>query len=588
MKTRSYAGNPSQVLIEQLAALGVRYIFNNTGSVEARFFDALYERSDIHGILGLHEGVVTGMAGGYTQVNKDPAVMLVHLECGLGQTLGQMFNIYSSKLPVVVITYTADTGSGIDRQGWGHYMNHSFGPTYLSAPLVKAGWSVIKPDGVAHAVYRALLTALTPPVGPVHLALHTDMLTGDSMEGNIVAGGFPELRAGYPADSDTEEIVRGLSEAKRPLLYIGDGVWKSGAEPLLNALAERVGARISEGETYRRSIQANHPLACEDSGALDPDYVIAIGIRQQGWSTERTSYNRFPSAQVVAVGPDVENLKNFEGLDRAVVADERRTLERLMEWLDSSQGDDDRFRERRERALAASAADHRKRLDALQSVGPQPGQVRPWMLADELDQALERVGGGIVTSEHFALKNCLGGLQPMRRNLYIPPAGAAEGFGMGAALGAKLAAPSRPVVGLVGDGSAYYADTAFWTAAHHRIPVLYVIPNNGGYGVVTQNFHAGLADGAMVRSAEYAGVVLDRIDLVKVAEGYGVEGREVREEADLQEALDHGLDTVEREGRPLMLNVHLPSALPKGGRQAPPFRFAGNDGAGLRQNRPVS
>ena len=66
MKKRAFKGNPSQVLVEQLSALGVKYIFNNTGSHEARFFDALHDHPDIHSILGLHEGVVTGMAGGYS------------------------------------------------------------------------------------------------------------------------------------------------------------------------------------------------------------------------------------------------------------------------------------------------------------------------------------------------------------------------------------------------------------------------------------------------------------------------------------------------------------------------------------------
>ena len=570
--TRPYTGNPSQVLVEQLAALGVRYVFNNTGSHEAPLFDALYGNPAIHGILGLHEGVVTGMAGGYTQVNKDPAVMVAHLDCGLGQSLGQMINIYNAKLPVVTITYAADTGSAIDKRGWGHHIDHSFGPTYISAPYVKASWSVIETGGIAHAAYRALLTALTPPAGPVHLAIYEDALSLEPSDATI-ATGLPELRAGYPADADVELILQALRAAARPLLFVGDGVWKSGAVELLNRFAERVGARINEGDQFPRYVQTNHPLGCQDPAALDPDLVVALGIRQHSFARSQATYRRFPHARVIAVGADVENLTNFEGLAHAIVADEARTLERLLAALDASGEGDAPFAERRGQALAAAAAEHQRRLHVFRNERPQAESVRPWVLADEIHGALESIGGGLVSMENFVLRGCLGGLQPAGRTVYLPQAGGSEGYGMGAAIGVKLAAPDTPVIGLVGDGSVYYGDTAFWTAAHHHVPVLYVIPNNGGYGIVTNTFTGKLGGGAMGTAGEWAGVVLDKIDLVGVAEAYGVEGREIHEERELQVALDYGLKVVEQEGRPFVLNVRLPGVLPAGQRPAAPFRL---------------
>ena len=80
--------NPSQIMVEQLAASGLKYVFYNSGSREARFFDALHVHPDIDGILALHEGSVTSMAGGYTQVGLDPAVMVVHLGAGLPNAWG--------------------------------------------------------------------------------------------------------------------------------------------------------------------------------------------------------------------------------------------------------------------------------------------------------------------------------------------------------------------------------------------------------------------------------------------------------------------------------------------------------------------
>ena len=577
--TRPFTGTPSQVVVEQLAALGVRYVFNNTGSHEAAFFDALYGHAGIHGILGLHEGVVTSMAGGYAQVGPRPAMMLAHLDAGLGQSLGQMLNIWNAKLPVVTLTYAADTGSAVDKRGWGHHIDHSFGPTYLSAPYVKASWAVIDPSGLAHAVYRAVLTAMTPPVGPVHLAIYEDAISMQPIEAAIIEGPLPELRAGYPSDAEVEAVMRALAEAQRPLLYVGDGIWKSGAAHLLNAFADRVGARVADGDQFNRAVQPNHPLHGKDLAALDPDFVLAIGVRQHSFSRAQAAYRKFPHARVAAVGPDVENFTNMEGLSAAVVADEARMLERLAAWLDAGPGaagaaPATAFAERRERALQA-AEEERSRRHATRQTEPAPdGAVRAWVLADEIHKAAEAAGGAHVTMENFALWAWMGGIQPPGRSEYIPQAGGSEGYGMGAAIGVKLAAPDVPVIGVVGDGSVLYADTAFWTAAHHRVPVLYVVPNNCGYGVVAGSFVRVASEGAMGAAGEWPGVVLDGIDLVGVARAYGVEGRDIRSEAELPDALRAGLEIVQRERRPYLLNVHLPSVLPEGGRQAAPFQLA--------------
>ena len=111
MLTTPITGTASEVLVEQLVASGIRYVFYNSGSREALFFDALNSNPNIDGILALHEGSVASMAGAYTQVNSEPAVMVVHLGAGLAQCMGQLYNIWFGGLPVVVITFAGDTGS---------------------------------------------------------------------------------------------------------------------------------------------------------------------------------------------------------------------------------------------------------------------------------------------------------------------------------------------------------------------------------------------------------------------------------------------------------------------------------------------
>ncbi len=570
MPTRQMTANASHLIVEQLAASGVKYVFNNSGSREALFFNELHSRSDIHGILGLHEGAVTAMAGGYTQANLAPGVMVVHLGAGLAQCMGQLINVWTGSLPVVVITFAGDTGSFADRISLD--LSHNAGPTAISAPMTKASWTVIEPEGLPAAIERALRVAMTPPVGPVHLAVYDRLLGPEQFTANIIEGSLPEVRTGYPSDTDVEQIARALRDAKRPLLYTGDGIWKSGADAEVTALAERFGIPVV-GEL--RGVSIKHPLHCggrrlEQAGDIDPDLILCLGVRHNGAGTADDYAAFFNDARIIAVGSDVENLQNLPGLDLAVLADEKRTAQRLLELTDSPSDD---LSDRRAWAREEAASLRARRRDAARSVPQQQGKVRPYVLADALDKALERIGGGLVTIEQFAVaQDILENTGYPGNNEYIRPAGGSEGYGMGAAIGAKLGAPGKPVVGLVGDGSLYYSDSALWTAASHSIPVLYVISNNGAYGIVAGAF--GGADADMKRTGEYRGVVLDNIDPVKLSESFGVEALDATDESSIASAIEHGLKTVEEEKRPFLLNVHLPIGLPEGGRPKAPYSFS--------------
>ena len=572
MQMKPITANPSQVMVEQLAASGVKYVFNNSGSREARFFDALHVHPDIHGILALHEGSVTAQAGGYTQAHLDPGVMLVHLGAGLAQCLGQLINVWAGSLPVVVITFAGDTGSYADRIGLD--LSHDFGPTSIAAPFTKQNWTVIEPEGLPQAIHRALLVAKTPPVGPVHLAVYDRVLGPEQITTNIIEGELPNLHAGYPSDSDVEKIESALRDAKSPLFYIGDGAWKSGAEAQVAALAEHFGVPLVG--SWGRGISTTHKLNCgrmdQAASALQPDLIVCIGMRHGGGG-KPGDFGAFSKAkQVIAIGPDIEHVKNIPNLDLAILADECRTFERLAE-LASSHSTPKHFAERRAWAQERAAALRTQRLKDAQRAEPQPNQVRPWLVADVLDKALERRGGGMVMIEQYVVPlDAIGGSDGGGKNVYIRAAGGSEGYGIGGAVGLKLAAPDKPVVGLVGDGSMFYADSGLWTAAHHNVPVLYIISNNQSYGVVASSF--GRANGVMKETGEYAGVVLDGIDPVKLAEGFGVDGMHVQDESRLAAAIDHGLNVVEGENRPFLLNVRLPLGVPEGGRAAKQFQLA--------------
>ena len=573
MRTRPLTTNPSRIMVEQLVAMGVKYVFYNPGSREALFFDALQAHPHIDGILALHEGSVTAMAGGYTQVNCDPAVMTVHLGAGLAQSMGQLINVWSGNLPVVVITFAGDTGSFADKIELD--LSHDVGPTSIAAPLTKANWTVIEPEGLPEAIERAIRVATTPPVGPVHLAVYDRVLGDADVNARIIEGKIPHIRGGCPSDTDLEQLAEALHHAKRPLIYVGDGVWKSGAEAQAAALAEYFGAAIATSVADLRAVPIKHPQHCgrieAAAEAVDPDTVVCIGIRHSGSGTA-ADYAPFAKAErIIALGSDVANLENFPGLDLAMLADEKRALERLGELM-LSESASESYRDRREAARETAARLRERRRRALPPNG-DPSCVGPLALLDTLDRALERIGGGLLTTEQFAVPlDCALPEEDGGKTVFIRPAGGSEGYGIGAPIGLKLAAPEKPVVSLVGDGSLYYADSGLWTAAHHSIPVLYVISNNRGYGIVAGAF--GGAQGHMKGTGEYEGVVLEGMDPVKIAEAFGVEGIHVETEPELENAIANGLDVTEKEGRPYLLDVRLPLGLPQGGRARNPFRLS--------------
>ena len=573
MAVETFTGNPSQIIVEQLARSGIRHLFYNSGSREALFFDALYANDRVHGILALHEGSVTAMAGGYSQARGEPSVISVHLGSGLAQCLGQLINVWNGGLPMIVLTFHGDTGSFADRVALD--ISHNAGPTLISAPFTKANWTVIEPEGLPSAIERAIMVATTPPMGPVHLAVYDRMLGDEQVTTRLVDGADRDVRAGYPSDDDLEALAGGLHEAERPLIYVGDGVWKSGGERAVTALAEHFGASVATMWGDLRGVSPAHPLHCGYFRGpvvdLEPDHVLCIGVRHGG-SGSAGDFNQFNSARsIAAIGSDVDVFKNIPQLDLAVYADERRTVERLNELVrsefDLNRYDDRRAWAREQAAALKAASRHRLQPSALDS-----GQIGPIALLDAIDSALEGAGGGLITTEQFAVPlECVNAKEDGGSVTYVRPAGGSEGYGMGAPLGAKLAAPDLPVIGLVGDGSVYYADSAFWSAAHHRIPVLYVVPNNRSYGIVAGAFDG--AAGEMNKRGRYEGVVLDGIDVVGLAESFGVEGIRVDDEERIGAAVAEGLETVEKEGRPLLLDVTMPLGLPTGGEAADQYQL---------------
>ena len=197
----------------------------------------------------------------------------------------------------------------------------------------------------------------------MHLAVYDRLLGPTEFTANIIDGQLPEIHAGYPSDADIDAVARALRDAKRPLMYVGDGVWKSGAIAEVTALAERFGVPVV-GDP--RAVSIKHPLHAggrrlEQAPDIDPDLILCIGVTHNG-AGNASDYTAFFNAErTIAIGADAENLENIPGLDLAVLADEKRAAQGLLDATDGSSDDlsDRRSRAREEVARAAGAASGR-------------------------------------------------------------------------------------------------------------------------------------------------------------------------------------------------------------------------------------
>src|SRR5687767_10334433 len=176
-------------LAELLHQEGVEYIFGNPGTTELPLMDMLAQRDDIHYILSLHEGVALAMAAGYAEASGKIGVTNFHVAPGLGNALGLIYTALMTRTPLLVTAGQQDRRLQLEEPLlWGDLVQ-------MARPLTKWSYEVPRPEDLPRAVRRAIKTALTPPTGPVFLALPMDVLEA-SAEVDLSPASRPDLRAG--------------------------------------------------------------------------------------------------------------------------------------------------------------------------------------------------------------------------------------------------------------------------------------------------------------------------------------------------------------------------------------------------------
>ena len=530
--------NVAAVLMEILRSAGVRRLFGNPGTTELPFLDALPD-SGLEYVVGLQEATAVAAADGYAQASGEVAVANVHVAPGLANSLSILYNAARAKTPLLLTAGQQDTRFLVD-------------DPILAGDLVRMAeqftkWSYeIRGASEAPAVMRrALKVALTPPTGPVFLSLPMELMS--AVVGDTGAGPPPiasRTRGEPGAIGRAAELLAG---ARAPIVIAGDGVARSGAVVELTELAELIGARVHGEPVYRRtSFPGNHPLW---RGGLFPsplavrkaleecDALLVVGANVFTWflHTEGTPFPR--GLQVVQIDDDPWEIGRSYPVALGIVADPRAAIADLAAALRARLGEAERRAAAgRVEKIGKARSELMARLKATAEAEAERRPIGQAHLMHTLASLLP--AEGIVVDESATSLPFVLRYMPFSApgSFYGSKTGTL-GWGMGAAIGVQLASPGRKVVATIGDGSVMYAPQALWTAAHYRLPITYVVPNNASYAILKSGM-LSLGLGSAKRGI-YPGMDLvePEIDYAGLARSLGVRAERVDKPGDLRDVL---------------------------------------------------
>jgi benzoylformate decarboxylase len=533
-----------EALLEILAAARVRYIFGNPGSTELPLSDALAQDDRFQYILNLHELPLAAMADGYALASGELGVACVHICGGLGNAMGMLYNAWREGAPLLLLAGQQDRRFRIEEPALEGDM------VSVTRPWTKWSAEIGRVEDVATATRRAIQVALTPPTGPVFLSLPVDVQLEHAAAFDLTPPHIPDRRVRPPVEA-LEEAARLLAQARNPAILAGSRVVEADAIAELAALAEHLAAPVfSEMHTThgRVPMPADHPLYAGSLPVWAPeirqrlsdfDVILVVGMALFRQFIYRGAERPIPeTARLIQLDNNPWELGKNYPVDVALLGDPKAGLAELAQRVAAIYPADQKEAAGRRRAAhAGRRADEQAALLA-EIAGQQDRRpMTPLTLMHALARALPP--NAAVVSEaattHNSVLERLGVLRDPTG--HFAHRGWVLGWGLGCAIGVKLAWPERPVVALLGDGAALYGIQGLWTAAHHHIPVTFLIANNAQYKVLKSS--AGVLSLTRVAHADYRGMDLTdpAVDFAGLARAFGVEAQRVTEPDALCEQL---------------------------------------------------
>ena len=534
--------------LEMLADAGVDTLFGNPGTTELPLSDAVVDYPPVRYILGLQEVPVLAMADGYAMAGRRLGVVNLHISCGLGNAMGMLYNAFREGTPLLVTAGQQDRRLKFQEPIlWGDMVS-------VARPWTKWSVEVDRIEDLPAAIRRATQTALSPPTGPVFVALPLDVQLADASQLDLTPAQRLDTRVRPPAGA-LENAARVLASARNPAILAGSRVQEADAVAEMVAVAQRLGAAVfsEPGHSHGRlSFPADHPLyaqtiplwATEIAKRLaEFDVLLVCGsdlLREYVYHGPQTAVP--DTTRLVHFDYDQREIGKNYVVEVGVLGDLKCGLAELDPLLAKEMSDEGRqHAAARSEARAARHRESRARLRESIAGGrdrrPMSGGVLMESLARRLPENVAVVEEAVTTTN--TLLERLGALR--NTSGYFGHRGWALGWGLGCAAGVKLAWPERPVLAILGEGAAMYGIAGLWTAARYKLGVTFVICNNAQYQILK----AGAASFGLpaATAGKFEGMDLSgpEIDMVSLSEALGVPAERVAEPDELADKVQRSL-----------------------------------------------
>jgi|TARA_B100000315_G_scaffold225013_1_gene230962 benzoylformate decarboxylase len=527
--------------MEALSAHGVDAIFGNPGTTENPLLDRLADFPDIHYYVALHEGVAVTAASFYAQATGKTTLANVHVAPGLGNAIGSIYGALKANSPLIVTAGAQDTRMRLRDPLLGHDL------VAMAEPVTKWSAQPASADEIGPMLRRAVKIAHEPPAGPVFLALPIDVMEQETECGVSVSGYVPGTA--HAARSQIQTLAELLLAANDPCIVAGDDVARSGAVAVLVRLAQSCGARVyQEGLRGQLPFPNQHPcfrgrVAFEANSIhrefAETDLVVLIGgpFFEEVW---HDAASPFPEhARIVQLEDNAKRLGHNFALDLAVEGSLPHTLSEVHITLTDAADPAYRTRatERLQRLEAQYEARRQTSMQRLEKLTDERPIAPAWAVAEI---ARNMPSGTIVVDESITASLEVGDVMEFREpGDYYAGRGGGIGQGVAGAVGVQAAHPDRRVLAISGDGSAMYNIQALWSAAHHDLPIVFVIVSNREYRVLKHNLDIYRHRFDIPSNKPYPHMDLTRplLGFTDMARGMGVEARTIEDPTEIGDAV---------------------------------------------------
>ena len=553
----------AEAFLRALADHGTDYFFVNPGTDFPPIVEAFSRAKKTNAkvpkpILVPHENLAVGMAHGAYMMTGRPQAVMVHVNVGTANTINNLTNLSRDRVPLILAagrTPITEKGSFGSRSRPIHWAQEMFDQAGMVREMVKWDYELRVPGQIGDVVSRGVEVAMAHPRGPVYLVLPREPLAAPLTEPIAPIKPRPQAAPAYPDPRTIATLAEWIAAAERPLIVTA--ALAAEAVPVLERLAERCAIPVVAHGARTMCLPSSHPMHFGfEPGALLTDADLVIVIESDvPW----IPHLQHPpgGCRVAHIGEDPfyvrYPMRSFPS-DLAVQAGAAQALDALARAVEPRlQMADARIAARRAR-LTDRMRTRRAQLAKDSAAGTT---ISPEYLSHAIGEA---VGKDAIIINEYPLRPDHCAREKPGTFFSLGPAGGL-GWGLGAALGAKLAAPDELIVATLGDGSYMFANpmVGHWVSAVHKLPILTVVFNNSRYGAVRRATLSMFKDGA---AGETDGRTLADLDpsppFEEMARAQGAHAERVEKPADLPEALARARAVVVNEHKQALLNVITP------------------------------